>query len=67
MLTNPDTVKRKAPQYSMLSRNEMPGDGTRKPGPGAHQPENVRKPLQPWQPLTDVCHILCYPFLCVLC
>ena len=25
----------------MLGRNNMPGDGTRKPGPGSHSPERV--------------------------
>lgn len=25
----------------MTSRNVMPGDTTKKPGPGAHSPENV--------------------------
>lgn len=39
--THPNTVKNKAPQYSMLSRSYMPGDSTRKPGPGAHSPEKV--------------------------
>lgn len=39
--THPDTVKNKSPQYSMLSRSYMPGDSTRKPGPGAHSPERV--------------------------
>lgn len=37
----PQTYKDKAPQYSMTSRNPMPGDTTQKPGPGAHSPENV--------------------------
>lgn len=39
--TSPNTVKNKQPQYSMLGRNELPGDSTRKPGPGAHSPEKV--------------------------
>ena len=40
-MTAPDIVKNKAPLYSMTSRNMMPGDGTTKPGPGAHSPEKV--------------------------
>ncbi|ESP01089.1 hypothetical protein LOTGIDRAFT_200481 [Lottia gigantea] len=39
--TDPSIVKCKAPLYSMTSRNMMPGDTTRKPGPGAHSPEIV--------------------------
>lgn len=39
--TDPNYYKGKAPQYSMTSRNNMPGDGTQKPGPGAHSPEKV--------------------------
>jgi len=38
---DPSTVKSRAPIYSMTSRNTMPGDGTTKPGPGAHSPEKV--------------------------
>ncbi|XP_025905854.1 outer dense fiber protein 3-like, partial [Nothoprocta perdicaria] len=34
-----DVYKRRAPQYSMLARNLLPGDNTRKPGPGAYSPE----------------------------
>lgn len=37
----PNIYKTCPPQYSMTSRNVMPGDGTVKPGPGAHSPENV--------------------------
>ncbi|XP_076466436.1 ciliary microtubule associated protein 1A-like [Babylonia areolata] len=33
--------RHKPPQYSMTSRNVMPGDSTQKPGPGAHSPEKV--------------------------
>ena len=40
--TDPGIIKRKAPQYSMTSRNVLPGDSTLKPGPGAHSPEKVR-------------------------
>jgi hypothetical protein len=32
---------RRSPAYSMSSRNPMPGDGTLKPGPGAHLSEKV--------------------------
>ncbi|KAL3884126.1 hypothetical protein ACJMK2_030348 [Sinanodonta woodiana] len=39
--TDPGVFKDKAPHYSMTSRNVMPGDNTKKPGPGAHSPENV--------------------------
>lgn len=39
---DPSIYKDKAPLYSMTSRNVMPGDTTRKPGPGAHSPETVR-------------------------
>lgn len=35
----PDMNAARAPAYSMLSRNFMPGDATKKPGPGAHSPE----------------------------
>ncbi|XP_076444556.1 ciliary microtubule associated protein 1A-like [Babylonia areolata] len=36
-----DVNKNRAPIYSLTSRNTMPGDSTRKPGPGAHSPEKV--------------------------
>ncbi|NXD16936.1 ODF3A protein, partial [Nothocercus nigrocapillus] len=36
-----NVYKRRAPQYSMLARNLLPGDNTRKPGPGAYSPEKV--------------------------
>ncbi len=29
------------PSFSLGARQELPGDTTRKPGPGAHCPENV--------------------------
>jgi len=38
-VTTPETFQRKAPSYSMLGRSYMPGDATKKPGPGAHSPE----------------------------
>jgi len=39
--TNPNNYRQQQPQYSMTSRNIMPGDSTMKPGPGAHSPERV--------------------------
>ncbi|XP_046560566.1 outer dense fiber protein 3-like [Haliotis rubra] len=39
--TDPSTFKNKAPLFSMTSRNIMPGDTTKKPGPGAHSPQKV--------------------------
>ncbi|KAK1166932.1 outer dense fiber protein 3-like [Acipenser oxyrinchus oxyrinchus] len=38
---DPCAYKYKPPHYSMTGRNSMPGDTTRKPGPGAHSPERV--------------------------
>jgi len=38
---DPNTLKGKAPAYSLLGRNNLPGDSTQKPGPGAHTPEKV--------------------------
>ncbi|XP_066541106.1 ciliary microtubule associated protein 1B [Hoplias malabaricus] len=38
---DPAVYKYKPPQYSMTGRNSMPGDNTKKPGPGAHYPEQV--------------------------
>ncbi|XP_078076950.1 ciliary microtubule associated protein 1A-like [Mustelus asterias] len=38
---NPNTYKYKPPQYSIIGRNQLPGDATRKPGPGSHNPEKV--------------------------
>lgn len=40
-VTGPNIYRNKQPLYSMLGRNVMPGDNTRKPGPGAHSPEKV--------------------------
>ena len=40
-VTDPSTYKKKMPQYSLTARNELPSDSTRKPGPGAHRPEQV--------------------------
>ena len=40
-MIHPDVHRNKAPVYSMYARNEMPGDTTMKPGPGAHSPEKV--------------------------
>ncbi|KAL5481331.1 hypothetical protein EMCRGX_G021468 [Ephydatia muelleri] len=36
---DPSKIGPKSPAYSILSRNYMPGDPTKKPGPGAHSPE----------------------------
>jgi hypothetical protein len=46
---DPSLIKRKGPSYSMIGRNLMPTDCTRKPGPGAHCPEKVKvnKPHNP--------------------
>ncbi|KAM6419689.1 ciliary microtubule associated protein 1B [Pluvialis apricaria] len=38
-----DVYKRRAPQYSMLARNALPGDTGTKPGPGAYSPEQGRQ------------------------
>eukprot|EP00062_Callorhinchus_milii_P025312 gi/632986163/ref/XP_007910082.1/ PREDICTED: outer dense fiber protein 3-like [Callorhinchus milii] len=40
-VTDPNAYKYKPPQYSMMGRNQLPGDSTRKPGPGSHCPEKV--------------------------
>lgn len=40
-VTKPGTYKQEPPHYSMTARNEMPGDGTQKPGPGKYSPEKV--------------------------
>jgi hypothetical protein len=40
-VTSAELTQRKAPTYSMQSRNYMPGDATKVPGPGAHSPEKV--------------------------
>jgi hypothetical protein len=41
-VVDPSIFRRAAPSYSMLSRRYMPGDKTKKPGPGAHYPESVK-------------------------
>jgi len=38
---DPSLIKSRGPSYSMIGRNVMPTDSTRKPGPGAHSPERV--------------------------
>ncbi|KAJ3597102.1 hypothetical protein NHX12_003502 [Muraenolepis orangiensis] len=38
---DPSFFKHRPPQYSMTGRNHMSGDNTKKPGPGAHRPEQV--------------------------
>ncbi|XP_072322214.1 ciliary microtubule associated protein 1A-like [Scyliorhinus torazame] len=40
-VTSPNTYKYKPPQYSIIGRNQLPSDSTRKPGPGSHSPEKV--------------------------
>ena len=40
-VVNPGKYKSEPPHYSMLGRNNMPGDTTKKPGPGSHSPEKV--------------------------
>ncbi|NWR60665.1 ODF3A protein, partial [Bucorvus abyssinicus] len=41
-MVDANVYKRRAPQYSMLARNTLPGDTGTKPGPGAYSPEQVR-------------------------
>lgn len=43
---DPNCYKNKSAEHSMTSRNIMPGDGTQKPGPGAHSPEKSWKHTQ---------------------
>uniref|UniRef100_A0A667ZN91 Tripartite motif containing 35-30 n=1 Tax=Myripristis murdjan TaxID=586833 RepID=A0A667ZN91_9TELE len=38
---DPTTYKYKAPQYSIIGRNSISGDSTKKPGPGAHYPDRA--------------------------
>ncbi|XP_069485581.1 ciliary microtubule associated protein 1B [Ambystoma mexicanum] len=40
-VTDPSSYKNRPPNYSMTARNELPGDNTMKPGPGAYAPEKV--------------------------
>ncbi len=40
-VTKPGLYKSEPPHYSMIARNEMPGDTTQKPGPGNYSPEKV--------------------------
>uniref|UniRef100_A0AAY5F2L4 ODF3A protein n=1 Tax=Electrophorus electricus TaxID=8005 RepID=A0AAY5F2L4_ELEEL len=42
-VVDPSVYRSKPPQYSLTSRTSMPGDKTKKPGPGAHCPEQVRQ------------------------
>jgi len=48
-ILDPNVLKGRAPAYSLLGRNNLPGDSTQKPGPGAHKPEivNVNKKQAP--------------------
>ncbi|XP_073328927.1 ciliary microtubule associated protein 1B [Pagrus major] len=40
-VVDPYVFMKKAPQFSMTGRNFTPGETTKKPGPGAHYPEQV--------------------------
>ncbi|XP_072129029.1 ciliary microtubule associated protein 1A-like [Mobula birostris] len=40
-VTDTSVYKQKPPQFSIFGRNQLPGDSTRKPGPGSHSPEKV--------------------------
>lgn len=40
-VVKPGTYKNEPPHFSMIARNEMPGDSTQKPGPGKYSPEKV--------------------------
>lgn len=40
-ITDPSVYKNRGPIFSMTARNQLPSDGTRKPGPGQHSPEKV--------------------------
>lgn len=40
-VTRPGIYKSEPPHYSMTANHEMPGDGTKKPGPGKYSPEKV--------------------------
>jgi len=44
--TDPNVYKSKRPAFTMTAKNEVPGDTTTKPGPGAHKPENVTAHLK---------------------
>uniref|UniRef100_A0A0B7AUF4 Uncharacterized protein n=1 Tax=Arion vulgaris TaxID=1028688 RepID=A0A0B7AUF4_9EUPU len=39
--TDPDIYKKKAPLFSLTSRNFLPGNRDQKPGPGAHMPNKT--------------------------
>jgi hypothetical protein len=41
VVVDQNNFKKQSPKYSMLARRFVPGDKTRKPGPGAHYPEHV--------------------------
>lgn len=42
-VANTSSYKKRQPEYSMGARTYMPTDQTKKPGPGAHNPEKVKK------------------------
>ncbi|XP_065524834.1 ciliary microtubule associated protein 1A-like isoform X2 [Lathamus discolor] len=41
-MVDTDVYKHRAPRFSMLARNVLPGDTTTKPGPGAYSPQQSR-------------------------
>ena len=43
LIVNPNQYKNQQPAYSLTSRNITPGDTVIKPGPGAHQSEQVSR------------------------
>lgn len=51
-VVNPCIYRQKPPQYSMTGRNFVPGETTKKPGPGAHYPERVRNPIMSYLIIT---------------
>ncbi|NWS44515.1 ODF3A protein, partial [Probosciger aterrimus] len=40
-MVDTDVYKHRAPRFTMLARNMVPGDTTTTPGPGAHSPQQV--------------------------
>lgn len=66
-MTDASTYKQRQPQYSMTARNELPGDGTRKPGPGAYRPEKVSKHFFSFRVKIIIIHIVRYLLTNELC
>lgn len=52
-VVDPCIYRQKPPQYSMTGRNFVPGETTKKPGPGAHYPERVRNPIMYYLIITN--------------